>query len=87
MAASARQELRRQGVVQDDVLMLLGSALTLMGNAMTLVGATIDVRSLHDPQIMLFSTAMCTLSAVYGSYLLPRSRHGRSRYVRTKLGF
>jgi hypothetical protein len=67
--------------------MLLGTALILMGNAMTLVGATLDGRSHHNPQIMLFSTAMCTLSAVYGSYLLPRFRHRRSRYVCTKLGF
>jgi hypothetical protein len=61
------------------VLMLLGPVLIIIGNAMTLIEVTLDGRSLRNPEMMLFSTAMCTLAPVYFSYLLiVRMRQKRS---------
>jgi hypothetical protein len=52
------------------LLMLLGPVLLIIANAMIVIGVTLDGRSLHNPHMMLFSTAMCALSAAYTSYLM-----------------
>jgi hypothetical protein len=61
------------------LLMFLGPALLVVANALILVGAALDHRSLHNPQMFVFSTAMCVVSVAYSSYLMiVRTREKRS---------
>jgi hypothetical protein len=61
------------------VLLLLGPVLIVIGNAMILLDVTLDGRSLYNPEMLLFSTAISALAAVYFSYLMIlRMRQNRS---------
>jgi hypothetical protein len=52
------------------LLMFLAPALLFVANALILFGAAISHRSLHHPQMFMFSTAMCAISVACSSYLI-----------------
>jgi hypothetical protein len=52
------------------LLVFLGPALLVLANGLILIGAALDGRSLHNPAMFAFSTAMCLMSAGYATWLM-----------------